>query len=308
MPKKKKKGGGGGKKKGGGGPSRKSEERMKKAMIEDRTFGMKNKKGKKQQKMIATIKNQINSRGSGKQNKGGVRALESEAYEKKKAKKKKEKAAAQMAKLLGIAKDEAKILAGVKKKKKKKKKKATEGDALRATGNAEAGAVSDRQAARRRLRKQRKKQKLADIDLEDLMYEEETPIEEIIEQERKELIESGKPLTPVTLENFLEWKRKKKKTKDAKAIKAKDISGRLLFETNADKYNVDDAGAAGEGEYDEVRTAEEAAAATAAAPLKEEEEEAAAAAVAAAVPAAAAAVFLDEGLDDLDDVDFDDDE
>merc|ERR1719362_1029142 len=250
--------------------------------------------------MIATIKNQINSRGSGKNAKGGIRALESQAYEKKKLKKKKEKEAAQMAKLLGIAKDEAKILAGVKKKKKKKKKKATEGDALRAGGNAEAGAVSDRQAARRRLRKQRKKQKLADIDLEDLMYEEETPIEE--------LIESGKPLTPVTLENFLEWKRKKKKTKDAKAIKAKDISGRLLFETNADKYNVDDAGAAGEGEYDEVRTAEEAAAATAAAPLKEEEEEAAAAAVAAAVPAAAAAVFLDEGLDDLDDVDFDDDE
>ena len=84
--------------------------------------------------------------------------------------------------------------------------------------------MSDRQAARRRLRKQRKKQKLAEIDLEDLMYEEETPIEEIIEEERKELIESGKPLTPVTLENFLEWKKQKKKTKDAKAIKAKELS------------------------------------------------------------------------------------
>ena len=71
---------------------------------------------------------------------------------------------------------------------------------------------------------------------------------------------------------------------------------------------MDDAGAAGEGEYDEVRTAEEAAAATSAEPLKEGQEEAAAAVVAAAVPAAAAAVFLDEGLDDLDDVDFDDDE
>ena len=114
-------------------------------------------------------------------------------------------------------------LAGVKKKK-KKKKPVTEGDALRAKGNAEAGAVSDRQAARRRLRKQRKKQKLADIDLEDLMYEEETPIEEIIEEERKELIESGKPLTPITLENFLEWKKQKKQTKDAKAIKAKELS------------------------------------------------------------------------------------
>lgn len=304
MPKKKKKGGAGGKKKGGGGSSRKSEERAKKAMIEDRTFGMKNKKGKKQQKMIATIKNQVNSRGAGKQNKG-IQALESEAYEKKKAKKKREKAASQMAKLLGIAKEEAAVLAGLKKKK-KKKKKATDGDALRAGGNNEAGAVSDRRAARRRLRKQRKKQKLADVDLEDLMYEEETPIEEIIEQERKELIESGKPLTPVTLENFLAWKKKKKKTKDAKAMKSKDISGRLLFETNADKYNVDDAGAAAVTEYEEIRTAEEAEAATSAAPLKEEEE--AAAAVAAAVPAAAAAVFLDEGLDDLDDVDFDDDE
>ena len=39
-----------------------------------------------------------------------MRALESQAYEKKKAKKKKEKEAAQMAKLLGIAKDEAKIV------------------------------------------------------------------------------------------------------------------------------------------------------------------------------------------------------
>lgn len=303
MPKKKN--AGGGKKKGGGG-SRKAEERMKKALIEDKTFGMKNKKGKKQQKKIATIKNQINSRGSGKTNKGGLRAQESAEYEKKKAKKKREKEAADMAKLLGIAKDEAKVLAGVKKKK-KKKKPVTEGDALRAKGNAEAGAVSDRQAARRRLRKQRKKQKLAEIDLEDLMYVEETPIEEIIEEERKELIESGKPLTPVTLENFLEWKKQKKNTKDAKAIKAKELSGRLLFETDADKYNVDDEGAAAENEYDEIRAADEAeaeaeaeSAAASGGPIVEE------ATAAAAVPAAAAAVFLDEGLDDLDDVDFDD--
>jgi len=56
--------------------------------------------------MIATIKNQINSRGSGKNNKGGIRALESQAYEKKKAKKKKEKEAAQMAKHLENTKDE----------------------------------------------------------------------------------------------------------------------------------------------------------------------------------------------------------
>ena len=39
-----------------------------------------------------------------------MRAQESMEYEKKKAKKKKEKAAAQMAKLLGIAKDEAKVV------------------------------------------------------------------------------------------------------------------------------------------------------------------------------------------------------
>merc|ERR1719362_938760 len=72
--------------------------------------------------MIATIKNQINSRGSGKNAKGGIRALESQAYEKKKLKKKKEKEAAQMAKLLGIAKDEAKILAGVKRRRRRRRK------------------------------------------------------------------------------------------------------------------------------------------------------------------------------------------
>ena len=72
MPKKKKKGGGGGKKKGGGGPSRKSEERMKKAMIEDRTFGMKNKKGwgffvKKTDVVDACMLKHFNARWCGEQ-------------------------------------------------------------------------------------------------------------------------------------------------------------------------------------------------------------------------------------------------
>ena len=84
-------------------------------------------------------------------------------------------------------------------------------------------------------------------------------------------------------------------------VETKTRQGRLLFETNADKYNVDDEGAAIEDEYDEVRTVEEAEAETALAKSTAEE-----ATAAAAVPAAAAAVFLDEGLDDLDDVDFDD--
>ena len=77
----------------------------------------------------------------------------------------------------------------------------------------------------------------------------------------------------------------------------------MLFETNADKYNVDDEGAADKAAYDEVAPAAEAEAAeeaAAAAPAEVLAEDA------AAVPAAAAAVFLDEGLDDLDDVDFDD--
>ena len=78
--------------------------------------------------------------------------------------------------------------------------------------------------------------------------------------------------------------------------------GRLLFETNAEKYNVDDEGAADKDAYDEVAPAAEAEAAEAAAAAPAE----VLAEDAAAVPAAAAAVFLDEGLDDLDDVDFDD--
>lgn len=295
MPKKKK--GGGGKSKGGGGKSSRAEAKAKNKKIEDLTFGMKNKKGKKQQKYIEHVKNQVHNKG--KQSRGGVQAEKSKMFEAKKAKKRKEKEAAQMAKLLGIAKIEAQVLTGVKKKKKKKKK--TEGEKLKASGNTEAGAVADRQAARRRLRKQRKKQKLADIDLEELMYEEETPIEELIEEERRELIESGKELTPVTLENFLEWKKNKKAKKDAKALKNKEISGRLLFETNAEKYNVDDDSAAVATEYDEVVSAEDAAQKTA---TMESENE-----VAPPNPPVTEAndesIFLDEGLDALDGVEFD---
>jgi len=52
------------KKAGGGGPSKKAENKAKERVIEDKTFGLKNKKGNKQQKFIQQVEKQVKSGGN----------------------------------------------------------------------------------------------------------------------------------------------------------------------------------------------------------------------------------------------------
>ena len=47
----------------GNAPSKKTEQKRKEKTIEDKTFGMKNKKGAKQQKFIAQVEKQVKSGG-----------------------------------------------------------------------------------------------------------------------------------------------------------------------------------------------------------------------------------------------------
>merc|ERR1712242_277945 len=94
-----------------------------------------------------------------------------------------------------------------------------------------------------------KKQQEADKEKE-VVY---LTIEELVEVERLKLKNSGKKLTPVTLESFLIWKKKKKaeqkaqeekeakiKTKYAKEGKIVSSTGKELFAYYKDQINVDD--------------------------------------------------------------------
>merc|ERR1711899_538384 len=96
-----------------------------------------------------------------------------------------------------------------------------------------------------------KKQEDADKEKE-VVY---LTIEELVEVERLKLKNSGKKLTPVTLESFLVWKKKKRaekkaeeekaaktKTKYAKEGKIMSSTGKELFAYYKDQINVDDDG------------------------------------------------------------------
>merc|ERR1712107_590917 len=63
------------------GPSKKTEQKKKEKVIEDKTFGLKNKKGSKQQKFIAQVEKQVKSGGDPKN-----RKRESELAEERKRK------------------------------------------------------------------------------------------------------------------------------------------------------------------------------------------------------------------------------
>jgi len=85
------------------------------------------------------------------------------------------------------------------------------------------------------------------------------PIEEAIEEERRKVV----GLTPVTLESFLEWKKRKKQKKEAEILEAerkksedikagkKIMSGRDLFTYNPDLFVDDEEGAMETQEYAE---------------------------------------------------------
>ena len=204
--------------------------------VEDKTFGMKNKKGAKARKFIKEVENQAKAKFMGqRQARGGGMSDMQQAAEAKKRKEAIKKEAVMMAQMLGISVEDATAAFTGKKVKKKKAKKpaaadegADDGDE---TGSAdgskkkkkkkkgavpasEQSAIQKAQARRRALRRARKREAGEEYEIDESLYEEDTPIEEIIEEERKALIESGTKLTPITFENFMEWKKKKKEKKD----------------------------------------------------------------------------------------------
>ena len=112
----------------------------------------------------------------------------------------------------------------------------------------------------------------------------EQRIEDWIEEERAKLPSEG--LTPVTLETFMEWKKKKaaekeKEIEDKRKAEVKKkggrglnvLSGRALFKFDPTLFK-DDEGAADADEYEEEEEKEEAANESAAAEKKKAKEEA----------------------------------
>lgn len=98
---------------------------------------------------------------------------------------------------------------------------------------------------------------------------EELPLEELIEQERSVLIDSGKELTPVTLDTFKAWKELKRKRREVEreekqkeAVKKMGskgvnvLSGRDLFQFDPSLF-VDDEDAADDQEMEIRSDAEE---------------------------------------------------
>jgi len=82
--------------KGGGATSKKADQKKKEKTIEDKTFGIKNKKGAKQQKFIQQVQVQVKNQGMNKEQK----AKEKDREDQKKAKEDKMKAFMELNKLL----------------------------------------------------------------------------------------------------------------------------------------------------------------------------------------------------------------
>lgn len=178
-------------------PSKKNKEKKTAKAVDDKTFGLKNKKGAKQQKFIEQVNKQAVAKHSGNEK-------AKEAQMTKKAQK--QAYLDQLDALLKPVKTERKVMLS-------------------------------------------KKQEAADKEKE-VVY---LTIEELVEVERLKLMNSGKKLTPVTLESFLVWKKKKRaekkaqeekeaKTKSKYAAQGKIVSstGKELFAYYKDQINVDD--------------------------------------------------------------------
>ncbi|KAJ9467986.1 Zinc finger CCCH domain-containing protein 11 [Diplonema papillatum] len=203
--------------------SAKNETKKKDKVIEDKTFGLKNKnRSKAVQKFCATIEQNVKSGGS-----RDMRKLEAEKEKKKQEKLEKK------AKELELKK----MYAGVDADKKK------EADSQAAAAAAERGEY------------------LWTADDFDEIEEDDTRLEEQLEKEREELV-GRTDLTPVNDDTFKAWwENKKKKDAEAAAKMAKKqiksfkqtgrgISGRALFEHDASIF-VDDANADEEYERQE---------------------------------------------------------
>merc|ERR1711976_36079 len=179
--------------------SKKTKEKAKTKAIEDKTFGLKNKKGAKQQKFIEQVNRQA-------QHQYGDKNKEKAQAEKKSKKEQRQAYLAELDSIFKPIKTERKVIMS-------------------------------------------KKQQEADKEKE-VVY---LTIEELVEVERLKLKNSGKKLTPVTLESFLVWKKKKRaekkaeeekaaktKTKYAKEGKIMSNTGKELFAYYKDKIDLND--------------------------------------------------------------------
>mgnify|MGYP000329902575 FL=1 len=192
--------------------------------VEDKTFGMKNKKGAKARKFIQHVEQQAKAKFMNQGRHRGMVNEQQQQAEKKKRKEAIKKEAVLMAQMLGISVEDATAAFTGKKVKKKKSKTKDKSEEVeigpdgkkkkKKAGVSESSAIQKAQARRRALRRQRKRAAGEEYEIDESLYEEDTPIEEIIEEERKALIESGVKLTPITFENFQEWKKRKKLKKD----------------------------------------------------------------------------------------------
>jgi hypothetical protein len=200
------------------GPSKKTVEKAKAKVIEDKTFGLKNKKSKKVQTQIKQVKNTVNQIHDKKTKK------ELEERERKRMEKLLEKKREEELKALFKSVDEPK----------------KEAQATSASGsNVEDGNAESKE--------DEKQNDLYEQIEEEIKEEEEMTIEDIIEKERAKIVNG----TPVTLESFTRWKQfkmeQKKKEEEVRRRAALEtglgLTGRDLFEHNKSLF-VDDEEAA----------------------------------------------------------------
>ncbi|XP_029391602.1 zinc finger CCCH domain-containing protein 15 [Mus pahari] len=255
------------------GGSKKAEQKKKEKIIEDKTFGLKNKKGAKQQKFIKAVTHQVKF---GQQNPRQVAQSEAEKKLKKDDKKKELQELNELFKPVAYVVgggdktcllclyldtmdnwDEKKLEEVVNKKhgeaeKKKPKTQIVCRHFLEAIENNKYGwfwvcpGGGDNCMYRHALppgfvlKKDKKKEE----------KEDEISLEDLIERERSAL---GPNVTKITLESFLAWKKRKRQEKidkleqdmerrkaDFKAGKALVISGREVFEFRPELVNDDD--------------------------------------------------------------------
>jgi len=179
--------------------SNKTKEKAKAKAVEDKTFGLKNKKGAKQQKFIEQVNKQA-------QHKYQTKDQQKAKEEKQSKKAQKQAYLDQLDAILKPVKTERKVILSKKQQEQDKEK--------------------------------------------EVVY---LTIEELVEVERLKLKNSGKKLTPVTLESFLVWKKKKRaekkaqeekeaktKSKYAKEGKIVSSTGKELFAYYKDQINVND--------------------------------------------------------------------
>lgn len=211
--------------------SKKAEQNKKKQVLDDKTFGLKNKnKSKKVQGFVQQVKKQVEHSGSNQGKKAGPdrRAL----------RKAKEAAKAELDALLGAG------LENASKKSISAKKGAT--DAVAVETN-------------------KQKQEQVTIYIED----EPKTLEDMIEEQREKFRQEGTAGTPVTEESLRAWKERKAERRRAEAeakLRAETlkkgggkglgaISGRDLFTLRAELF-VDDEGALGDEANERDRSAQ----------------------------------------------------